>query len=92
MPGETVAIDGDALNRLADRATHFYVGSGRYRYGTQPGVRRLAGTGPSAFSSAPTTRCTSHRQAPLPRRPRGTTLLVEPSTADRQLAAEGAVV
>ncbi|MBW3642892.1 MAG: DUF499 domain-containing protein [Actinobacteria bacterium] len=42
LPGETVAIYGDALNRLADRATYFYVGSGRYWYGTQPGVARLA--------------------------------------------------
>lgn len=42
MPGETVAIYGDALNRLADRATYFYVGGGRYWYGTQPGVARLA--------------------------------------------------
>lgn len=42
MPGETLAIYGDALSRLADRATYFYVGSGRYWYGTQPGVARLA--------------------------------------------------
>ncbi len=42
MPGETVAIYGDALSRLADRATYFSVGSGRYWYGTQPGVTRLA--------------------------------------------------
>jgi len=42
LPGETVAIYGDALSRLADRATYFYVGSGRYWYGTQPGVARLA--------------------------------------------------
>ncbi|MGH9281403.1 MAG: DUF499 domain-containing protein, partial [Acidimicrobiales bacterium] len=42
LPGETVAIYGDALNRLADRATYFYAGSGRYWYGTQPGVARLA--------------------------------------------------
>jgi predicted AAA+ superfamily ATPase len=42
LPGETVAIYADALNRLADRATHFYVGGGRYWYGVQPGVARLA--------------------------------------------------
>jgi len=42
LPAETVAIYGDALNRLADRATYFYAGSGRYWYGTQPGVARLA--------------------------------------------------
>ena len=42
MPGEHVAIYGDALNRLADRATYFYVGGGRSWYGTQPSVSRLA--------------------------------------------------
>jgi hypothetical protein len=42
FPGETVATFGDALNRLADRATYFYAGNGRYWYGTQPGVSRLA--------------------------------------------------
>jgi predicted AAA+ superfamily ATPase len=42
LPGETIAIYGDALNRLADRATYFYVSQGRAWYGTQPGVARLA--------------------------------------------------
>ncbi len=42
LPGETVATFGDALNRLVDRATYFYAGNGRYWYGTQPGVARLA--------------------------------------------------
>ncbi len=42
LPGETVAIYGDAINRLADRATHFYAGAGRYWYGVQPGVARVA--------------------------------------------------
>lgn len=42
LPGETVAIYGDALNRIADRATYFYVGRGRYWYGTQPSVSRVA--------------------------------------------------
>ncbi len=42
LPGETVAIYADAINRLADRATHFYAGGGRYWYGVQPGVARLA--------------------------------------------------
>lgn len=37
-----MAIYGDALNRLADRATYFYAGTGRYWYSTQPGVARLA--------------------------------------------------
>lgn len=42
LPGEAVAIYGDALNRLADRATYFYVGGGRYWFATQPSVARLA--------------------------------------------------
>jgi predicted AAA+ superfamily ATPase len=42
LPGETVAIYADALSRLADRASHFYVGGGRYWYGIQPSVARLA--------------------------------------------------
>ncbi|MGH8893979.1 MAG: ATP-binding protein, partial [Actinomycetes bacterium] len=42
MPGETVATFGDALNRLSGRATYLYASGGRYWYGTQPGVTRLA--------------------------------------------------
>ncbi len=42
LPGETVAIYGDALSRLADRATYFYAGGGRYWYATQPSVGRSA--------------------------------------------------
>lgn len=42
LPGETVAIYGDALNRLAAQATYFYAENGRYWFGTQPGVARLA--------------------------------------------------
>jgi hypothetical protein len=42
MPGESTAVFGDALSRLADRATYFYAGNGRYWYGTQPSVSRLA--------------------------------------------------
>ena len=42
LPGESVAVYGDALNRLAEKATYFYAGTGRYWYGTQPGVARLA--------------------------------------------------
>ena len=42
LPGESVAVYGDALNRLADKATYLYAGAGRYWYGTQPGVARLA--------------------------------------------------
>jgi predicted AAA+ superfamily ATPase len=42
LPGQAVAIYGDALNRLSDRATFLYVENARYWYGTQPGVARLA--------------------------------------------------
>jgi hypothetical protein len=42
LPGETVAVYGDALGRLSDRATYFYVEGGRAWFGTQPGVARLA--------------------------------------------------
>lgn len=42
LPGETVAIYADALNRLADRGTYFFVGGGRYWYGTQAGITRVA--------------------------------------------------
>lgn len=42
LPGEAVATYGDALNRLASRATYLYAAGGRYWYGTQPGVTRLA--------------------------------------------------
>lgn len=42
LPGETVAVYGDALNRLAAQATYFYSDNGRYWFGTQPGVARLA--------------------------------------------------
>jgi predicted AAA+ superfamily ATPase len=39
MPGETVAIFGDALSRLAARSSHLYSSEdGRWWYGTQPGV------------------------------------------------------
>lgn len=42
VPGETVAIYADALNRLADRGTYFFVGGGRYWYSTQAGITRVA--------------------------------------------------
>ncbi len=42
LPGENVAAYGDALSRLADRAAYFYAQGGRYWYGTQPGLSRLA--------------------------------------------------
>ncbi len=42
QPGESVAIFGDALRRLADQATYLYQNAQRYWYGTQPSVNRLA--------------------------------------------------
>ena len=42
QPGESVAIFGDALRRLTDRATFLYVDGQRYWYSTQPTVTRLA--------------------------------------------------
>lgn len=42
QPGEAVAIFGDALRRLYDRATHLYQDRNLYWYSTQPSVARLA--------------------------------------------------
>jgi len=42
QPGEAVATFGDALRRLADKATYLYVDGNRYWYSTQPTVNRLA--------------------------------------------------
>jgi predicted AAA+ superfamily ATPase len=42
MPGETPAIFGDALRRLAASATYLYAEGGRYWYSTQPTVTKLA--------------------------------------------------
>lgn len=42
LPGETVAIYADALNRLSDRGTYFFVGGGRYWFSTQAGITRVA--------------------------------------------------
>jgi hypothetical protein len=42
MPGETVAIFGDALRRLSSKATYLYVDGSRYWYDTQPTVTKLA--------------------------------------------------
>ncbi len=42
MPGETLAVYGDALRRLADAATYLYQDGPRYWYGTQPTVTKLA--------------------------------------------------
>jgi hypothetical protein len=42
MPGETTAIFGDALRRLATSATYLYQEGARYWYSTQPTVTKLA--------------------------------------------------
>lgn len=42
MPGETPAVFGDALRRLAASATHLYQDGPRFWYSTQPTVTKLA--------------------------------------------------
>jgi Protein of unknown function (DUF499) len=42
MPGETPAVFGDALRRLAGAATYLYQDGPRYWYSTQPTVLKLA--------------------------------------------------
>jgi predicted AAA+ superfamily ATPase len=42
MPGESPAVFGDALRRLADKATFLYQDGPRYWYDTQPTVTKLA--------------------------------------------------
>jgi predicted AAA+ superfamily ATPase len=42
VPGDTVGNYHSALNQLADRATYFYAGSGRYWYDLQANVTRRA--------------------------------------------------
>ncbi|MBI5524652.1 MAG: ATP-binding protein [Desulfarculus sp.] len=42
MPGESPAIFGDALRRLAGAATYLYQDGNRYWYSTQPTVTKLA--------------------------------------------------
>jgi hypothetical protein len=42
MPGETPAVFGDALRRLAGTATYLYQDGPRYWYSTQPTVTKLA--------------------------------------------------
>ena len=42
MPGESRAVFGDALRRLAAAATYLYQDGPRYRYDTQPTVAKLA--------------------------------------------------
>jgi predicted AAA+ superfamily ATPase len=42
LPGESIATFGDALSRLSGRATFLYTDGGRYWYGVQPSVARVA--------------------------------------------------
>ena len=42
MPGESPAVFGDALRRLAAAATYLYQDGPRYWYSTQPTVTKLA--------------------------------------------------
>ena len=42
LPGESPAIFGDALRRLAGAATYLYQDGPRYWYSTQPTVTKLA--------------------------------------------------
>ncbi len=42
QPGESVKSFGDALRRLADKATHLYQDGSRYWFSTQPSVARTA--------------------------------------------------
>ena len=42
QPGETTGTFGDALRKLADKATYIYVDGSRYWYATQPSVNRMA--------------------------------------------------
>lgn len=42
LPGETLATFGDALSRLSGRATFLYTDGGRYWYGVQPSIARVA--------------------------------------------------
>lgn len=42
LPGESAAVFGDALRRLASRATYLYQEGVRYWYSTQPTVTKLA--------------------------------------------------
>lgn len=42
LPGETLAAFGDALHRMSGQGTYFYTDAGRYWYGLQPSVTRLA--------------------------------------------------
>ena len=51
QPGETPGSFGDALRRLADRATYLYVDQGRYWFSVQPSVTRTADDRASALEA-----------------------------------------
>lgn len=53
MPGESPAIFGDALRRLASAATFLYQDSARYWYSTQPTVTKLADDRAEQFKADP---------------------------------------
>ncbi len=48
-PGEQLAIFGEALRELTERATYLYEESGRYWFSTQPTLNRLADDKAKAF-------------------------------------------
>jgi predicted AAA+ superfamily ATPase len=53
MPGETTAVFGDALRRLALVATYLYQDGSRYWYDTQPTVTKLADDRAEQFKRTP---------------------------------------
>lgn len=48
-PGDQIAIFGEALRELAERATYLYEEAGRYWFSTQPTLNRLADDKAKAF-------------------------------------------
>ncbi|MGH7615815.1 MAG: Swt1 family HEPN domain-containing protein, partial [Gemmatimonadaceae bacterium] len=53
MPGESPAVFGDALRRLAAAATYLYQDGNRFWYATQPTVTKLAEDRAEAFKRKP---------------------------------------
>ena len=53
MPGESTAVFGDALRRLAGKATYLYQDGPRYWYSTQPTVTKLAEDRAEQFRNDP---------------------------------------
>ena len=53
LPGESTAIFGDALRRLAGEATYLYQDGSRYWYDTRPTVTKLAADRAEQFRSDP---------------------------------------